>query len=62
MQWGFSRYCLGPLLFSIFINDLDEGTEGAFTKVADDTMLVMVGTTLEDSVKIQKDGMRPGYM
>ena len=42
---------LGPVLFSIFRNDLEEGIEGAFIKFVDDTELGGIA----DRLNIQKD-------
>uniref|UniRef100_A0A8C4XYA6 Reverse transcriptase domain-containing protein n=1 Tax=Gopherus evgoodei TaxID=1825980 RepID=A0A8C4XYA6_9SAUR len=46
---------LGPVLFNIFINDLDVGIESTLIKFADDTKLGKIATALEDRVKIQND-------
>ncbi|KAF7239078.1 Ubiquitin-like modifier-activating enzyme 6 [Varanus komodoensis] len=44
---------LGPVHFSIFINDLDEEVQGKIIKFADDTKLGGIANTIEDRMKIQ---------
>jgi ribonuclease P/MRP protein subunit RPP40 len=46
---------LGPLLFSIYINDIDNGTASRILKFADDTKLYSQVGTPEDIAKLRND-------
>jgi len=49
------RSILGPVLFDIFINQLDDGAECTLCKSANDTKLGGVADMLQSHATIQKD-------
>jgi hypothetical protein len=46
---------LGPVLFTVFINDLDDGIKSRISKFADDTKLIGCAGSKEETDNIQED-------
>uniref|UniRef100_K7EW85 ribonuclease H n=1 Tax=Pelodiscus sinensis TaxID=13735 RepID=K7EW85_PELSI len=45
----------GPILFNLFINDLEKGVNAEVAKFADDTKLLKIVITKTDCEELQKD-------
>ena len=56
---------LGPILFLVYINDLEEGVTGNILKFADDTVVESSGTpsgTMWFQIVVSLNFYRPVYM
>ena len=55
LEWGATRICIGPILFLVYIDDLEEGVKGKILKFADDTKLFTKTKNIGDKHKLQDD-------
>jgi len=55
MEWGSTGSVLGPLLFLLFINNLDEGINSNILKFADDTKIFKEVRNSTDCNQLQAD-------
>jgi len=55
MERGSARVCIGPLLFLIFINDLDENINSHILKFADDTKILKEVMNSANCSQLQAD-------
>ena len=55
LEWGATSSVLGPILFFVYINDLEEGVPGKILKFADDTKLFRKTKEIGDKKKLQDD-------
>ena len=57
LEWSATRICsiLEPILFLIYINDLEEGVTGKILKFADDTKLFRKVKEIGDKQNLQDD-------
>ena len=55
LELGATRICIGPILFLVYINDLEEGVTGKILKFADGTKLFRKTKEIGDKQKLQDD-------
>jgi len=54
-QWGASRLCFGPLLFSLYVNEIPSLVSSSLYMFADDTKLYQSITNTSDIIALQHD-------
>ena len=54
-EWSATRSVLGPLLFVIYINDIDDCVAGRILKFADDTKIYRTLASVDDVSALQSD-------
>ena len=54
------RICVRASLFTLFINDLDNGIEIHVSKFSDDTKLGSIVDSVDDNIKLQREIDRLG--